>query len=318
MDPRVSIIIPVYNGSNYLRDAIDSALSQTYPHVEVVVVNDGSRDEGKTEAIARSYGDRIRYLAKPNGGVSSALNLGIREMSGDWFCWLSHDDRYLPAKVATQVAFLRRQPDAKVICCNFEVIDEQGNVTETIRELEGTLRSGCDVLRTWIFGCALMIHRELFALTGPFNENNRTTQDLEMWVSLVEHAPIHYLPDVLCQLRQHGEAGSRTETRYQRDKDELFARMLERYDPGFFDPALSRTPRERASLYFWLSHNALQRYAFGGARSALKRAWREWPSPRNPALFRLLFGFRVWFALQWVKAQAISKARWLTRVARRR
>ena len=103
--PRVSIIIPVYNGANYMREAIDSALAQTSDDVEVLVINDGSRDNGATAEIARSYGDRIRYIEKENGGVSSALNRGIAEMRGRWFCWLSHDDRYLPEKVARQLAF---------------------------------------------------------------------------------------------------------------------------------------------------------------------------------------------------------------------
>ena len=76
-NPKVSIIIPVYNGSNYLANAIDSALAQTYKNIEVIVVNDGSKDEGATERIALSYGDRIHYYAKSNGGVSSALNFGI-------------------------------------------------------------------------------------------------------------------------------------------------------------------------------------------------------------------------------------------------
>ena len=76
--PLVSIIIPVYNGSDYIKQAIDSALAQTYPHVEVVVINDGSKDKGKTEKIAKSYGEKIRYFYKENGGVGSALNLGIQ------------------------------------------------------------------------------------------------------------------------------------------------------------------------------------------------------------------------------------------------
>ncbi|TFG59465.1 MAG: glycosyltransferase family 2 protein, partial [Deltaproteobacteria bacterium] len=80
--PLVSIVIPVYNGSDYLREAVDSAMAQTYADVEVLVVNDGSDDGGKTEAIALSYGDRIRYFRKENGGVASALNLGVREMRG--------------------------------------------------------------------------------------------------------------------------------------------------------------------------------------------------------------------------------------------
>ena len=78
--PLVSIVIPVYNGSNYMREAIDSALAQTYENVEIIVVNDGSTDDGETDRIARSYGDKIRYFAKDNGGVSSALNKGIKEM----------------------------------------------------------------------------------------------------------------------------------------------------------------------------------------------------------------------------------------------
>ena len=74
--PRVSIVIPVYNGANYLREAIDSALAQTYKNVEIIVVNDGSTDNGETEQIAQSYGDRIRYFRKENGGVSSGTCTG--------------------------------------------------------------------------------------------------------------------------------------------------------------------------------------------------------------------------------------------------
>jgi glycosyltransferase involved in cell wall biosynthesis len=79
-NPKVSIVIPVYNGSNYLKEAIDSALGQTSKDVEIIVVNDGSNDGGQTEAIAKSYGDKIRYFYKENGGVASALNLGIKNM----------------------------------------------------------------------------------------------------------------------------------------------------------------------------------------------------------------------------------------------
>ena len=75
--PKISIVIPAYNASNYLAQAIDCALAQTYPNVEIIVVNDGSKDEGATERVALSYGDKIRYFSKENGGSSSALNMGI-------------------------------------------------------------------------------------------------------------------------------------------------------------------------------------------------------------------------------------------------
>ena len=83
-NPKVVVIMPVYNGSNYMREAIDSALNQTYKNVEVVVINDGSTDGGKTDAIAKSYGDKIKYFVKENGGVSSALNFGIKYIQDNY------------------------------------------------------------------------------------------------------------------------------------------------------------------------------------------------------------------------------------------
>ena len=121
--PLVSIAIPVYNGANYMREAIDSVLAQTYPNIEVLVVNDGSRDEGATEEIVLTYGYRIRYFSKPNGGVASALNLALKEAKGDYFCWLSHDDIYLPEKVSKEMEKLLSLPDTNLVlhrkyCCH--------------------------------------------------------------------------------------------------------------------------------------------------------------------------------------------------------
>lgn len=83
--PLVSIVIPVYNGGDYLKEAIDSALAQTYNNIEILIINDGSDDGGITENIALSYGERVRYFCKKNGGVATALNLGIRNMRGGVF-----------------------------------------------------------------------------------------------------------------------------------------------------------------------------------------------------------------------------------------
>ena len=105
-NPKISIIIPAYNASNYLADAIDSAITQTYSNIEVIVVNDGSNDNGATRTVALSYGDKIRYFEKENGGSSSALNMGISNMTGEWFSWLSHDDQYFPEKINKQVEYM--------------------------------------------------------------------------------------------------------------------------------------------------------------------------------------------------------------------
>jgi glycosyltransferase involved in cell wall biosynthesis len=99
--PLVSIVIPCWRQARYLPEAIDSALGQTHPAVEVLVVNDGSGDD--TEAVAKRYGDRIRYLWRPNGGISAARNTGIAHARGSYLKFLDADDYLHPEQIARQV-----------------------------------------------------------------------------------------------------------------------------------------------------------------------------------------------------------------------
>lgn len=194
--PRVSIVIPVYNGANYLREAIDCALAQTYENTEVIVVNDGSRDDGATEAIARSYGERIRYFSKENGGVSSALNLGIRNMTGDYFSWLSHDDKYEPGKVENSVRYLSNFENRErlIALCGASYINER---SEKIRDMEfdfqkGRIYEGQEVLlylltRGVLDACCMLIPKTAFEECGYFNEDLRYNQDALMWYEIFCH-----------------------------------------------------------------------------------------------------------------------------------
>ena len=126
--PKVSIIIPVYNGSLYLEEAIETAINQTYDNIEIIVVNDGSNDNNKTRLIAEKYKNKIKYFEKENGGVSTALNLGIKKMTGSYFSWLSHDDKYKPDKIEKQIKYLfdNNLLNSNVILyCDFEAIDKK-------------------------------------------------------------------------------------------------------------------------------------------------------------------------------------------------
>lgn len=211
--PRVSIVIPVYNGADYLREAIDSALAQTYRNVEVIVVNDGSVDGRRTEEIALSYGTALRYFAKSNGGVASALNLGIKEMSGEYFSWLSHDDVYYPDKIAKQIELLRDGGMRdRIVYSDFDCIDcHSKNVGMiTVQEVPpGQMRYALTVSYP-IHGCTTLIPRRCFVECGLFDEKLRTTQDYDMWFRLASHFEYVHLSEGLIQSRVHDGQGTNT------------------------------------------------------------------------------------------------------------
>lgn len=226
---KVSIVIPAYNAANYLAEAIDSALAQTYPNVEILVINDGSPDGGATREVALSYGDKIRYFEKENGGSSSALNCGIKNMTGQWFSWLSHDDLYDPQKIAKQIAYLealqipKEELPRHIFFGGSDHIDGQGKVIRPFdaakaKETERKLASlpGNEYLVAeptgYLFhGCSCLIHREAFAEAGMFDEGLRLINDADMWYRLYMAGYIvHFVPERLVSGRVHSKQISRS------------------------------------------------------------------------------------------------------------
>lgn len=232
-NPRVSIIVPVYNGSNYMRDAIDSALAQTWANTEVVVVNDGSRDDGATQAIARSYGDRIVFVDKPNGGVASALNAGLQAMTGEIFCWLSHDDRHHLEKTAVQVEdWLTNGRRQEVLFSNYRLIDAQGSIiTDVVLDHEMLTRKPLyPVLRGSVHGCSVFIPKSIFDEVGGFDETLPTTQDYDLWRRMIARYPFRHMPRVLIDSRWHDEQGSKKIDHIQ-EATQLWLSMVKGIDP---------------------------------------------------------------------------------------
>lgn len=209
-NPKVSIVIPVYNGSNYLREAIDSALAQTYSNIEVIVVNDGSCDGGKTDAIATSYGKKIRYITKSNGGVASALNLGISLAKGEYISWLSHDDLYLPDKINQQVLLMTNMESNRVIIySDFEALDVASGRLFIFAISHITpydyLQDILSILfRSALHGCTLLLPRSCFEEAGFFDEQLKTTQDYTFWFKLIKQGyEFVHLPEVNIRARWH-------------------------------------------------------------------------------------------------------------------
>ena len=196
-DPLVSIVIPLYNGSNYVEEAIQSALSQTYQNIEVVVVNDGSTDGGAGKRICDKYAERIRYFEKENGGCASALNYGIEKANGQFISWLSHDDLYHPEKIEKQVALYT---DNTVISSVGTLIDAQGKIIPHPGRRETGFYTGKQSYEYFLFkscpnGCGLLIPKMLFLKCGYFDENLRFVLDWNLWLKFALKDTNFYFDD---------------------------------------------------------------------------------------------------------------------------
>lgn len=243
--PKVSIIIPVYNGSNFLAEAIDAALAQTYENIEILVINDGSKDDGASERIALAYGDRIRYYHKENGGVSSALNFAFKKMTGQWFSWLSHDDLYYPEKIEKQIRFINdllkenTELDLKKITVRTatESIDKDGNVIKTpsyrgVPKHEKPIDTIINNVYNYrLSGCSFLLPASCVADVGDFREDIRTVSDVEYWYRLLFAGYDFYCltDDILVKNRSHGKQVGKTKVSlFDREMNNLFIEITDK------------------------------------------------------------------------------------------
>lgn len=202
---KVSVIIPTYNYAHYLKYAVESVLAQTYPDLEVLVIDDGSTDG--TQELMKPYLGKIRYFYKPNGGTPSALNFGISKSSGDYIAWLSADDVFFPEKIVRQVALMEQEQGAGFSYTSFAVIDGEGKYQYEIhsqyypekKELLSKLLEGC-----FINGSTVMMRRKALEQSGWFDESLPQAHDYELWFRMLRYYGCTFLDEILLSYRWHG------------------------------------------------------------------------------------------------------------------
>ena len=205
----VSIIIPVYNAEKYLRECIDSALKQTYEEIEVIAVNDGSKDSSLK--ILNEYSERIKIISKSNGGTASALNLGIKNMKGEWFKWLSADDALYPNAIEELILEAKKLENKKnIVYSNYDIINSEGNVIKQFIELDYNELSSFDfntiLLDHYVGnGTTSLIHKSTLDKYGIFDETIGFAEDYELWLRfcLIHKCRLHLVPKTLAKYRVH-------------------------------------------------------------------------------------------------------------------
>lgn len=299
--PKVSVIIPVFNGENYLREAIESVLSQTYPRHEVIVVDDGSTDE--TWTLIESFGSKVWGIRKRNGGVASALNCGIQQASGDYIAWLSHDDVFLPNKLERQVELLLQATHFKACYTDYYVVDGAGKI---LGEVETPWYPKHEAIRAlfargYINGSTMVMERSCFETVGLFSETLRYTQDIEMWLRLLEHFEIGRVSEKLVKWRSHPSQGSRNAYPHLEETQAMFRQAFDRLGVAGIFPEYSESahaPQTVAKAYTWFGDTmAFHRAWYSFAEEQYKRAIETDPSWGNPARLKKILN-PIWRTLR--------------------
>jgi glycosyltransferase involved in cell wall biosynthesis len=204
--PTVSVIIPTYNRANYICEAIDSILAQTYADYEIIVVDDGSTD-GTRQALQRWIDDgTICYYYQENRGESAARNHGIRKARGQYIAFLDSDDLFLPTKFEKQVAYLEQNLDKAFVQSWYAKFDDQGNDLgyRDTSKINGYVYP--EILLNWSVLLAVpsvVVRSEVLEDIGGFDESIRLGPDLDLWRRITKKYAIGVVPEVLCKIRVH-------------------------------------------------------------------------------------------------------------------
>ena len=187
--PLVSVILPTFNRAWALTEAVDSVLSQDYPHIELIVIDDGSTDN--TQILLEPYKDRITVLTRENKGVSAARNAGIKKSRGDLIALLDSDDAWDKRKISCQVEFFNAHPGA-MICQTEEIWIRNGKrVNPKIKHQKPSgMIFEASLHLCLVSPSAVMMRKELFDRKGYFNEAFTVCEDYDLWLRVSAALPV--------------------------------------------------------------------------------------------------------------------------------
>jgi len=228
--PLVSVIIPTFNRAHFLKQAIESALSQTYPSVEIIVVDDGSSDQ--TPQVVEPYLDRVQYIRQENSGIAAARNRGLQAAHGTYINFLDDDDLFRPEKLAHQVAVLENRPEVGLVHCRYEYIDQDGQLHSRVGPMpEGDARARL-LRRQFVRASAALIRRSWLDKVGPFNEKLSLASEHEMLLRIaLAGSPFACVQQHLCAYRV--QRGQKLERLVQSESE-----FLQVIEWGFQQPGL--------------------------------------------------------------------------------
>lgn len=268
--PLVSVIIPAYNQAHYLGQAVQSALAQTRPDLEVLIVDDGSTDT--TAAVARAFGDeRVRYLHQANRGLSGARNTGLRQARGAFLTFLDADDAFLPDKLAVLLAEFERGPDLGLLAGQAIPIDQHGQRVGRLFD-----RGLPDDVSQLALGNPLhvgsvLLRRAWQERVGEFDENLRSYEDWDLWLRLARAGcPMRFVAQPVSLYRFHPAQMTRDGRQMTTANFAVLDKVF--HDPHLPEPWQARRAEAYSQAYLRSAAHAYLVQDFNQAQAHLAQA----------------------------------------------
>lgn len=292
--PLVSVCIGAYNRKKTIRECVDSALGQTWPNKEIVVVDDASTDG--TREILREYGNRIRLICREtNSGICPVTrNQALTAANGEYVAFLDSDDVWHPEKLAKQVEFMEANPDIPLCHTLCNVIDGESRVVGVRQGLETIPKTGWIFERLldhcWITISTAMARKSLFDEIGVFNTDEpygKLGEDHEFFLRVAKQHPIGLVEEILAGFRKAGQGITANNWKGNPEPVPLFQALLKRRD--IWDGVVSRrrmvkalTDKCHENAWFYRNRKEFKR-AWWFVRQTLKADWADWRAWRQTA-----------------------------------
>ena len=236
--PKVSVIIPAYNSINYLPDALESALNQSFKDIEVIIVDDGSSDNTR-QWVLHQTDPRVTLISQENLGKSAARNKGISQTKGKFIAFLDADDVWELSKLEEQVRCLDSNPDVGLVYTWTSLADEKGTPTGRVTASEASGRVWKSLILKNILACGStpMIRRECFDRVGLFSLDLPLAQDWDMWLRIAANYDFAVIKQSLVRYRKHS---GNTSIKWS---------LMEKCSCLVLERAFQSVPTERSNLY---------------------------------------------------------------------
>jgi alpha-1,3-rhamnosyltransferase len=214
--PLVTVIIPAYNHESYIEDCLKSVVCQTYQHLQIIVLNDGSQDNtgGVIEKFIGLQNRQIEYITKNNEGLCKTLNMGIERAKGKYIAFIASDDMWLPNRIEEQVIFLEQNSSIGLVFADayfmryyepttLKYSDYKTRINQHfLNSIQNTNIYEALLVENIILALTVLIRKECFEKVGLFDVSLKY-EDYDMWLRVSRHYPIAYIDKPLAYYRTH-------------------------------------------------------------------------------------------------------------------